>query len=179
MKKLNFAILILGLSGVAFAQATKPGTYYVKESVLEERLAPSANGSVTNRIYRQQKVEVFEIKSGWARVSKYYDGAIEGKSGQVARWVPASGLSSSRPAELPQPYLPTDSRIAKDALPKVGQNGLTEQDVQILYKGAVKFLNAGNCARVEYGDKSTSKANTYYINCGGPTNIFFTPADVR
>ena len=179
MKKLSLAILILAVSGIAFAQATKPGTYYVKESVLEERLAPNATGSVTNRIYRQQKVEVFEIKSGWARVSKYYDGAVEGKNGQVASWVLARGLSSSRPAELPQPSLATDPRIAKDALPKVGQNGLTEQDIQVLYKGAVKFLNAGKCARVEYGDKSTSRANTYYINCGGSANIFFTPTDVR
>lgn len=179
MKKLVLAILILALSEVAFAQATKPGTYYVKENVLEERLSPSATGSVTNRINRRQKVEVFEIKRGWARVSKYYDGAVEGKGGQVARWVPASGLSSSQPADLSQPSLPTDPRIAKNALPKAGQNGLTEQEVQVLYKGAVKFLNSGKCVRVEYGDKSTSKANTYYINCGGPTNIFFTPDDVR
>jgi len=166
------------MSGAAFAQATKPGSHYVKESVLEERLAPSNSSNVTNRIYRSQKVEVFEIKNGWARVSKYYDGAVEGKSGQVARWVLASGLSTNQPAELKQPSLPADPRIAKDALPKVGQSGLTEQDVQVLHKGALKYLNSGKCSRVEYGDKSTSKANTYYINCGGP-NIFFTPADVK
>lgn len=166
------------LSGIAFAQVTKPGTYYVTEGVLEVRLAPSATGSVTNRIYRRQKVEVLEVKSGWARVSKYYDGAVESKSGRVARWVLASGLSSSRPAELPQPTLPSDPRIAKDAFPKVGQSGLTKHDVQLLYKGALKHLNSEKCARVDYGDKSVSKANTYYINCGGP-NIFFTAADVR
>lgn len=166
------------ISGVPFAQVTKPGTYYVTESVLEEHLAPSTTGSVTNRIYRRQKVEVFEVKSGWARVSKYYDGAVERKSGQVARWVLAKGLSSSQPAELPQPTPPSDTRIAKDAFPKVGQSGLTEQDVQLLYKGALKHLNSGKCQRVDYGDKSTSKVNTYYINCGGP-NILFTAADVR
>lgn len=179
MDKFMLAIILLLFSNIAFAQATKPGTYYVKETVLKERLAPSATASVTNRIYRRQKVVVFEIRNGWARVSKYYDGAVEGKGGQVARWVPASGLSFSQPAEFPQPSLPTDPRIAKDALPKVGEHGLTEQDVQVLYKGALKFLNLGKCTRVEYGDKSTSKANTYYINCGGPTNLFFTPADVR
>lgn len=177
MKEAVVVVVALALAGSAFAQAAKPGTYYVKEVALEERLAPSANGSITNRIYRKQKVEVFEIKDGWARVSKYYDGAVEGNTSQVARWVLASGLSSSQPAELPQPPIQSDSRIAKDAIPKVGQQGLNEQDVRILYKGALKFLNSGKCSRVEYGDKSTSKANTYFVNCGGP-NLFFTPSDV-
>lgn len=160
-------------------QTINPGTYYVTENVLEERLSPSATGSVTNKIYRQQKIEVFEVKSGWARVSKYYDGAVEGKSGEVARWVLATGLSSSKPADLPQPTHPSDPRISQDAFPKVGQSGATEQDIQFLYKGALKYLDSGKCSHVEYGDKSTSNdANTYFINCGG-SNIFFTAADVQ
>ena len=73
MKKALVVAVVLAISGGSFAQATKPGAYYVKETVLEERLAPSTDGSVTNRIYRGQKVEVFEIKDGWARVSKFYD----------------------------------------------------------------------------------------------------------
>jgi hypothetical protein len=177
-KKIILGIFLMLFSGIAFAEATKPGRYYVKENVLEERLAPSSKGSVTNQIYRGSMVEVFEIKKGWARVSEYYDGAVEGKSSQVARWVLASGLSFSQPSELPQPNLPSDPRIAKDAFPKVGEYGLTEQDVQILYKGALKYLNSGECGCVEHGDKSISKANTYYINCGG-RNIFFQPADVQ
>ena len=177
MNKVVIVAIALAVPGGSFAQASKPRAYYVKEAALEERLAPSASGSVTNRIYRRQKVEVFEVKDGWARVSKYYDGTVEGKSGQVARWVLASGLSSLQPAELPQPAAPSDPRIAKDALPKVGEHGLNEQDIQILYKGALKVLNSGKCSRVEYGDKSTSKANTYYVNCGGP-NLFFTSGDM-
>jgi hypothetical protein len=179
MRRLITASLLVAFSSVAFAQATKPGTYYVKENVLEERLGPSNKGSVTNRIHRGQKVEVLELKNGWARVSKYYDGSVEGQSGQVARWVLATGLSTKQPEDLKQPDVPNDPRIAKDAFPKVGQSGLTEQDIQTLYKGALKHLNSGNCARVEYGDKSTSKANTYYINCGGAANIFFTSAEVQ
>jgi uncharacterized protein YgiM (DUF1202 family) len=177
-KKLTIGIFLLLFSVTAFAKATKSGTYYVKENVLEERLAPSAKGRITNRIYRSQKVEVFEIKNAWARVSKYYDGAVEGKSGQVARWVLASGLSSSQAAKIQKPNFSSDPRIAKDAFPKVGENGLTERDVRILYKGALKYLNSGKCSYVEYGDKSTSKPNTYYINCSG-RNIFFKAADVQ
>jgi hypothetical protein len=179
MRRLITASLLVAFSGVAFAQATKLGTYYVMEDVLEERLAPRSKGIVTNRIYRGQKVEVFELKNGWARVSRYYDGSVEGQSGQVARWVLAAALSTKQPDERKQPDVPNDPRIAKDAFPKAGQGGLTEQDIRILYKGAMKNLNSGKCVRVEYGDKSTSKANTYYINCGGLKTIFFTSAEVQ
>ena len=177
--KLAALLLTLWLTsnGVAFAQASKPGTYYVKESVLEERLAPSSTATITNRIHLRQKVEVFELKGEWARVSKYYDGSVEGKSGQLARWVLASGLSVSQPKEPTQPKASTDPRIAKDAIPRVGQGGLTARDVEILRKGAQKFLNSGQCSSIELADKRTSKANTYYVNCGGP-NLFFTPSEL-
>jgi hypothetical protein len=161
----------------AHAQAQKPGNYYVMVSVLEERIAPSSTARITNRIYVRQKVEVLEIKGEWARVSKYYDGSIEGASGQVARWVLASGLSPTLPPQAAQPKVANDPRISKDAIPKVGEGGLTTKDVEILYKGAIKFLDSGKCSRVEFGDKSTSKADTYYVNCGGP-NLFFTSADL-
>jgi hypothetical protein len=167
-----FVLLISSLN--ASAEATKTGTHYVKEDYLEEFLAPSFKAKVTNKIYRSQKVDVLELKKGWARISKYYAGESEGISGNVARWVVAKGLSSTKPEELKQPELISDARIAKDAFPKVGQNGLSENDIKILNKGAIKLLDSGICKYVEYGDKSTTKANTYYVNCGG-SNLFFTP----
>jgi hypothetical protein len=60
----------------------------------------------------------------------------------------------------------------------VGEGGLTEIDVAILHRGAKHFLDSGRCKRIEYGDKSTSKPNTYYVNCGGPRNLFFKPSDL-
>lgn len=181
MKRIILISLFAAVSATArsHAQAMKAGTYYVKQDVLEERLAPNADAAVTNRIHRGQKVEVFEIKSGWARVSKFYDGLAEDKPGQVARWVLASGLSAAKPKPAEQPALPRDPRIAPDAFPKVGQGGLTERDVRILHKGALKYLSAGDVSRVVYGDKSTNKPDTYYINGGGPKNIFFTAKDVN
>lgn len=178
MRILAAVILFFSFVGFTFAQPVSPGKYYVKEASLEEHLAPKNVGKVTNRIYRQQVVDVFEVKNGWARVSKYYDGQIEGVPGQVARWVRVSGLSPNRPQDLKQPEHLSDPRIAKDAIPKVGEGGLTKKDVQILYKGALKFLGSGQCAHVESGDKSVNRANTYYINCGG-ANIFFTPSDLK
>jgi hypothetical protein len=103
---------------------------------------------------------------------------VEGVSGEVARWVLAAHLGKQRPADLPQPKVDRDPRIAKDAIGKVGDFGMTEKDVQILYRGAKHFLDSGRCARVELGMKSGSRANTYFINCGEPQNIFFTPADL-
>ena len=177
MKKVLILLLNIVLTHSAIAGEFKAGSYFVKETALEERLAPNPKGKVTNRIYRQQKVDVLEVKGNWARVSKYYDGEVEGEKGQVARWVLIKGLSATRPADLAQPTIKSDSRILKNAIPKVGENGLNENDIKILYSGATKFLNSGQCAYVEYGDKSVSKPNTYFVNCGGP-NIFFTPSDL-
>jgi hypothetical protein len=162
-------------TAVAAAPAADPEATqrYVGVDALNVRLAPNLAGAVTNKIYRHQVVGVLEVKDGWARISPYYDGEVEAQSGQVARWVNAEGLVDRPPAELPQPEIQRDPRIAQDAFSKVGHDGMTEQDLRILYKGANKYLAAGQCDRVEFGDKSIDKPNTYYINCGG-RNIFFT-----
>jgi hypothetical protein len=148
MKKVSTLLFAMLFTYSVFAGEFKTGSYFVKESALEVRLSPNPKGKVTNRIYRQQKVDVLEVIGNWARVSKYYDGEVEGEKGQVARWVLIKGLSTSRPADLAQPTIKSDPRIMKDAIPKVGENGLNENDIKILYKGATKFLNSGQCANV-------------------------------
>jgi len=177
LKKILISIIFSVIVNNAYSQAIKPGVYFVKETALDERLEPSTQGVSTNKIYFRQKVEVFEISGDWARVSRFYNGDIEGKAAKVARWVSAKGLSEKRPAEPAQPAIPNDPRIGKNAMPKVGQGGLSEKDIKILNKGALKFLNSGKCSRVELADKSISKPNTYYINCGGQ-NFFFTPGEL-
>ena len=105
MKAVYLAFALAVYAGAVTAQATGPGIYFVTVTVLEERLEPDPDGAITNRIYTGQKVDVFELKNGWARVSPFYDGEVEGKSGQVARWVLASGLSVSRLPTKPQPKI--------------------------------------------------------------------------
>lgn len=158
------------MSGVATAQASKAGSYYVVVPVLEERSAP--NGAIVNRIYRGQRVDVTDIRGGWARVTGLQ---------HDPRWVVAAGLSSKKPKDLPQKASPAakDVRIAPDAIPKVGQGGMTQRDVDILWRGAAYMLKTGKCSRVEYGDKSGSRPGTYYVNCGGPQNVFFTERDIK
>ena len=172
---------ILGLAVFVLVCASCPGvtsphgSHYITASTLNVRLAPSSRGKITNRLYRQNRVDVLEVRGGWARISKYYDGRTEDLSGQVARWVSAAHLSKRRPADLPQPKISADSRI--NGLPKVGENGLTKMDVIIIHRGARYMLDQGRCKRIEYGDKSVSKPNTYYVNCGS-RNLFFKPSDL-
>jgi hypothetical protein len=73
--------------------------YYVTAERLNVRLSPDSSGAVTNALDQRQKVDVLEIKDGWARISTYYNGELEGVSGQVARWVSAKYLSRTRPSE--------------------------------------------------------------------------------
>ena len=174
----KFVIATLFVFSISFtnAEAITTGNYYVTANALNVRLSPQSDGKITNKIYRQQKVEVFEIKSGWARISKYYDGSIEGVSGQVARWISKKYLSKNRPKDLDQPTLNTDPRI--NGIPKVGEYGATKKDVKILYAAAHHYLKTGKCKTIEYGDKSVSKSGVYYLNCGGPRNLFFRPSDI-
>ena len=172
LNKIIFFVLIL--LGTAVNAATPK---YVGTASLEEHLGPSHDAKVTNKIYKNQKIEIYEEKAGWSRVSEYYDGEVEGVNGKVARWVETAALVDSKLADDQLSPSYSDPRIDKDAIPKVGQKGLTELDVRTLYAGAIKFLNNGLCLKIEYADKSVDKPGVYYVNCGGE-NVFFTPQDV-
>jgi hypothetical protein len=149
-----------------------PGEYYVTAPVTEERLSPSLDGKVVNRIYLQQKVTVYRIAGEWALVTE---------PGWQPRWVICEHLSRATP-ELPTAQLVAqelqDPRIERGALPQVGEFGLTQEDIHILWKGANLMLKQGRCTRVVSGDKSTSKPNTYYVS-DGPRNYYFTANDVK
>jgi hypothetical protein len=168
-------VSLISVSG-AHARAAESETYYVSATSLNVRLAPNRSGKITNRLSRQERVDVSEVRNGWARISRYYDGEVEGLTGQVARWVWLASLSKQRPGELAQPAAIADARIS--GIPKVGQGGLTSNDVQLLYRAASYFIDSGRCERVEYADKSVSKPNTYFVNCGEARNRFFKPSEI-
>jgi|TARA_R100001440_G_scaffold74262_1_gene99594 uncharacterized protein YgiM (DUF1202 family) len=74
------------------------GNYTIKVNNTRVRLEPSYKGKITNTLHKGTKVYVYEFKSGWARVSKWYSGSVEGvvgdqMTGLVARWVPARLVS--------------------------------------------------------------------------------------
>ena len=87
-------------ASTAFAEARSPGGFVVTADSLNVRLAANETGKVTDKLFQREKVEVFEVRNGWARVSEYYDEDVSGISTKVARWVFATHLSAQRPANM-------------------------------------------------------------------------------
>ncbi len=158
----------------AVSSAASTTALYVDDDLLAEHLAPKASSQVTNRLGRGTRVEVLEQQGEWSRVSRYYDGAVEGESGQVARWVRSSGLTSRKPHVVQA--VPVDPRIA--GLPNVGVSGITQRDVDILQTAGLYYLETGLATRISYGDKSLHRPGMYYLNFDRPTNHFFAPSDI-
>ncbi|MDB4583759.1 SH3 domain-containing protein [Draconibacterium sp.] len=82
----------------AFAEAKYPGDFVVSADTLNVRLAAKTTGKVAGRLHQSEKIEVLEVKDGWARISAYYGAEIEGQAQNVARWVFATHLSPALPA---------------------------------------------------------------------------------
>jgi hypothetical protein len=95
MTRVICALLIAVFSApAAFAEAMSAGVFFVTADTLKVRLAANAAGQVASKLHSGQVVEVLEVTNGWARISEYFDGASEGLSGKVARWVFATHLSA-------------------------------------------------------------------------------------
>jgi hypothetical protein len=136
------------------ASVTAAREQYVITEVAEERLGPSETAPITNKVYRGQAVKVYETLNGWARVSDFYDGAVEGQSGKVARWIQVSSLASEPPTAPRELNIPEDPRIH---LTRTPGNGLGERDVLILNAAARYFVEIGRAKGVDDGDKSLSR----------------------
>ena len=68
---------------------------YVAIDTAEERLGPSEDAEVANRLDRGQHVPVFEEANGWSRVTGYYDHHFDGR--ELARWIKSSSPSPNKP----------------------------------------------------------------------------------
>ncbi len=171
MKKITFAILLVFFTiSFSHAGATTPGDYYVTSGDLNVRLSPNKTGKITNTLYKRQKVEVFEVKNGWARISRYYDGGVEGVSGNVARWVYAKYLSTNRPTEEILTNL--NSPVAKSV--KSSDNFTKYQDVFV--SASDKLIKAGKCSLGDFKEMGgwMRSANhkpkpIYFTYCGAMT----------
>ena len=112
-----FSIIFIVASGFVGAEEKQRHDYrYVTTEKLNVRLLPNKRGKITNVLYKRDRVQVFEVTDkGWVRVSRFYDGAKEGVSGRVARWVFGKYLSLVRPPENKVPDVYKDNKLA-DAL---------------------------------------------------------------
>lgn len=82
-----------------FAEATYPGVYVVSADTLNVRQAANTVGKIADRLHRNDKIEVYEVRDGWARISEFFSVDQQGQSVNIARWVFASHLSPVVPAE--------------------------------------------------------------------------------
>jgi hypothetical protein len=161
-------------------------TMYVAAESTDMFLCPDGDCPVTNTVYYGQLVDVFEERNSWSRVSEYYDASSERaefpsiSDATVARWVRSNDLTDVPPT--PKDELSADQRYFDEriqGISKPGEYGLTEDDILLIRRYAYGMLATGQCDRIEYGDKSVSKPNTYFVNCGEAQNRFFTPSDVK
>ena len=144
--------------------------YYVTSEKLNVRLAPNKTGKITNTLYMRQKVEVFQVKDGWARISRYYDGGIEGLSGDVARWVFAKYLSTNRPAEEQETNL--NSPVAK----AIKSTDDFSKYQKLFVSASEELIKSGNCSLGDFTEmggwwRSTNHKPkpVYFTYCGGMT----------
>lgn len=162
----------------AFAQARSPGAYIVSAGTLNIRLAANATAKVQGKLYRGQQIDVFEFSNGWARISRYYDGASEGLSGDVAQWVFAEHLSPGKatptPAKRPVAItIDVDSPVYQAIK---SSDDLAEHQgtfVQV----SEKLVNAGQCKLSDFRDiggwwrsAAHKPEPVYYTYCGGASN---------
>lgn len=92
------------LAGPALAQTSaappepeNTGIHYVTASALNVRLGPGADSRAAKSLQRGEKVFVFEVKDGWARISKPFSGKTVGQPGMVSYWVSMTYLSREEP----------------------------------------------------------------------------------
>jgi hypothetical protein len=96
LRILTIIIWLICVRG-AYAEEISAGDYYVSANQLSVRSAPSTTARIEDTLIRKQKVEVFEVNAGWARISKYSHGAEKNKEDQFAHWVSADYLTATEP----------------------------------------------------------------------------------
>jgi len=158
-------------ASIAIAKAKSPKEFVVTAATLNVRLDASKAGKIANKLYRQQEVEVFEFKNGWARISRYNDGKIEGLSGNVAHWVFAMHLSAKRTIEE---KIKVSSAIIE---------AIKSSDDLVKYQDAFvsvseKLVDSGECKLSDFEDiggwwrsaEHKQAGTIYYTFCGDATN---------
>jgi hypothetical protein len=168
MTRFILTILIAFLAAsTALAEARGPGGFVVTADSLNVRLAANAQGKIAGKLYQQEKVEVFEVHNGWARISEYYDAQIDGQPGKVARWVFAMHLSAPRPAGKVE--------IANSPVVEaIKSSDDLAMHQQIFVRVSEKLVASGECKLSDFEDiggwwRSVphKPRPVYYTYCGG------------
>jgi hypothetical protein len=160
------ALIVLSAVSTAFAEARTPGDFIITAGTLNVRIAPDTTAKVTDKLYRQQQVEVFEIDDGWARISPYYDGEAEGVPGNVARWVFAMHLSA-------QPRTDEKTDVGSPVAEAIKSSEDLEKYRGLFVSVSRKLIDSGECKLSDFADiggwwRSIPHKSrpVYYVYCG-------------
>ncbi|MAK51643.1 SH3 domain-containing protein [Marinobacter sp. DSM 26671] len=148
------------------------GEHFVTASKLNVRLAPNNDGKITNVLDRGQRVEVFETKGNWARISEYYDGEVEQLSGEVARWVYGKYLSTEKH------QTETLTNLGDPIFAAISSSDDFEAHQDVFVSASKTLINNGRCQLSDFqevGGWVKSVINhklepVYFTYCGGMTN---------
>lgn len=162
--------LLLCVVSSAFAEATAPGRYVVTATTLNVRLAADTSGKLVGKLNQANKVEVLEVRDGWARISEYYDGETEGLSGRVAKWVFAAHLASKIPPR-------NKVRVNSAVFEAISASEDLEQHRDTFAQASQRLINSGQCKLSDFRDiggwwrsASHNPEPVYYTYCGGAGN---------
>ena len=157
-------------ASTVLAEARSPGGFVVSADSLNVRLAANETGKVTDKLFQQEKVEVFEVRNGWARISEYYDEEINGLSTKVARWVFATHLSAPRPTVK---KATANSPIVN----AIKSSDDLEMHLDIFAWASEELINSGECKLSDFEDiggwwrsVDHKPRPVYYTYCGGSIN---------
>ena len=193
MIRVTLTVLLAMIAiSTANAAATSPGDFVVTVGTLNVRLAPNTTGQTSSRLHRGQVVEVLEVRQGWARISRFYDGSSEGLSGNVAQWVFATHLSlnpsveapSARPsAKPPVEVLPAQPPPGEKIIVTASLlDAIKSSDDLPKYEStfawvSTRLVDTGTCKLSDFRDiggwwrsAAHKPRPVYYTYCGGGSN---------
>lgn len=161
-------------------------TMYVAGDGLNVRYCANGDCCIADRLSINEPVTVMEQEGSWARISVYHDAKISRRGcekpdeGLVAHWVSLDFLTEQVPDGTdPNAWygMLSDRRIR--GIPRVGDYGLTRDDLELIRRYASLLLINGICDAIETGNKSVSREGTYYVSCEGEgEQRYFTAEDV-
>lgn len=159
---------------------------YVTGDGLNVRYCAGSDCCIADRLRLNDPVTVMEEKGDWARISVFHDASVKSQSckkpetNQFAHWVSRNFLTDKIPDGTdPNAWFGdlSDRRIR--GIPRVGDYGLSREDLTLIRRYASLLLINGICDTIDTGNKSVSREGTYYVACDGETEQrYFTAEDV-
>ena len=119
---------------------------------------------------RGQKLDVLEVQNGWARISRYYDGSIEGVRGKVARWVETRYVSKTKLDLLPSPAI-RDSSPERPLDRSLKSSDDYDQHRSKFLAASKQLILQKRCSVSDFAEmggwvRSTRRKSVYFTYCG-------------